>query len=98
VGCFFVRIQKKSPEIFRAFYENMFIDYIKSIAIAKNVTLNGKIIEQYPPPMAYTPKNAAIEAKNNTQKIDLDFFFISMIFYFFANIGEKLKFLKYFVS
>ncbi len=76
----------------------MFIDYIKSIAIAKNVTLNGKTIEQYPPPIAYTPKKAATDAKNNTQKIDLDFFFISMIIYFFANIGEKLKFLKYFVG
>ena len=65
----------------------MFIDYIKSIAIAKNVTLNGKTIEQYPPPIAYTPKNAATDAKNSTQKIDLDFFFISMIIYFFANIG-----------
>jgi hypothetical protein len=74
----------KYPELFVI---DMFIDYIKSIAIAKNVTLNGKIIEQYPPPMAYTPKNAAIEAKNNTQKIDLDFFFISMIIYFCANIG-----------
>jgi hypothetical protein len=41
--------------------------YIKSIALAKKVQLNGNTIEQYPPPMAYTPKNAATEAKNNIQ-------------------------------
>jgi hypothetical protein len=43
-------------------------------------------------------QDTVINPKNNTQKIDLDFFFISMIIIFFANIGEKLKFLKYFVG
>ena len=41
--------------------------YIRSSAKAKNVTLNGKIIEQYPPPIAYTPKKAATDNKNKIQ-------------------------------
>jgi len=31
---------------------NIFIDYIKSRARARKVTLKGRIIEQYPPPIA----------------------------------------------
>jgi len=50
------------------------MNYIKSIAFAKKVTLNGNTIEQYPPPILYTKKNAATEAKNNTQYRPVDFF------------------------
>ena len=57
----------------------MFRVYIKSIAIAKKVTLNGSTIEQYPPPIEYTPKKAAIDAKNNTQYTPVDFFVFSMV-------------------
>jgi len=37
---------KKSPEFTRLKYFKQSIDYIKSIAIAKKVTLKGSIIEQ----------------------------------------------------
>ena len=43
------------------------MDYIKSRALAKKVTLNGKTIEQYPPPTLYTITEAAIEAKKSIQ-------------------------------
>jgi hypothetical protein len=41
--------------------------YNKFIAFAKKVTLNGSTREQYPPPIAYTPKNAATEIKKRIQ-------------------------------
>ena len=55
---------------------DLFTDF--SNAIAKNVTLNGNINEQYPPPIAYTPKNAPTEIKNNIQYIPFDFFAVSI--------------------
>jgi hypothetical protein len=52
--------------------------YIRSSAIAKRVTLNGKIIEQYPPATAYTPKKAATDIRNKTQYRLLDFLIVSI--------------------
>jgi hypothetical protein len=40
---------------------------MRSKANAKNVTLKGRIMEQYPPPTAYTPKNTPTEMKNKIQ-------------------------------
>ena len=40
---------------------------MRSNAIANDVKTNGKTIEQYPPPIAYTPKKAITETKNNIQ-------------------------------
>ena len=50
------------------------MDYIKSSAFAKKVQTNGNTIEQYPPPMLYTKKNAATDTKNNIQYKAVDFF------------------------
>ena len=52
--------------------------YNKSNAIAKKVTLNGRIKEQYPPPTAYTPKNAPIDSKKRIQYFPVDFFAVSI--------------------
>lgn len=56
--------------------------YIKSSALAKKVQLKGNTIEQYPPPTLYTKKNAATEARNNTQYKPVDFLVVSINFYF----------------
>ncbi len=53
--------------------------YIKSNAAAKEVTTKGKTIEQYPPPIAYTPKKAATERKNMIQYLPVDFLVVSII-------------------
>ena len=50
--------------------------YIRSSAAAKKVTLKGNIIEQYPPPIEYTQKNAATETKNKSQYSPVDFFVV----------------------
>jgi hypothetical protein len=42
-------------------------DYIRSNALAKKVQLKGNTMEQYPPPIAYTPKKATTDTKNKTQ-------------------------------
>lgn len=59
--------------------------YNKSNAIEKEVTIKGSTIEQYPPPIAYTPKNAAVDTKKAIQYMLLDFLVVS-ITNFFANI------------
>ncbi len=60
-------LQKKSPEKSGLYFYRKVCYYIKSIAMAKNVTLKGRIIEQYPPPIEYTPKKVAIDKKNSIQ-------------------------------
>ena len=57
----------------------MLKNYIKSSAKAKKVTLKGNIIEQYPPPIAYTQKKTAIDTKNNRQYKPVDFFVVVAI-------------------
>ena len=53
--------------------------YIKSSAKAKKVTLKGNIIEQQPPPIAYTQKKTAIDTKNRSQYNPVDFFVVVAI-------------------
>ncbi len=60
-------------------YRKKLMYYIKSSANAKNVTLKGNIIEQYPPPTAYTPKNATTDNKNKIQYKPVDFFLVVII-------------------
>ncbi len=55
--------------------------YIIFKALARKVVLKGNTSEQYPPPMLYTKKKAATEARNNIQKRPVDFFVVSMLFF-----------------
>ncbi len=66
------------------------MNYIKSSAFAKKVTLKGNTIEQYEPIGEYnTAKKLATEARNKSQYKPKFFFFISML-KFFANIRKFL--------
>lgn len=67
------------------------MDYIKSSAFAKKVQTNGNTIEQYPPPMLYTKKNAATDTKNNIQYKAVDFFVDSIFLNFDKNNGKHTK-------
>jgi hypothetical protein len=64
--------------------------YSKSKAIANEVTVQGKTIEQYPPPIAYTPKNATRDNKKEIQCFVVDFFAVISIFFICANIKREL--------
>ena len=64
-------------------------NYIKSNALAKNVVLNGSTIEQYPPPILYTPKKAITDTKKRIQYKAVDFFDVVMYSLFFAKVGEN---------
>lgn len=71
--------KQQSPTRWGFVYKKMLMYYIKSSANAKNVTLNGNTIEQYPPPTAYTPKNATTDNKNKIQYKPVDFFLVVTI-------------------